>query len=882
MTAQLSQAGEDAKRAVLSRTNLWFAHGDSSNLNTVCTIKSAPPRSPEVLNLLATKSGWLYKRNEQHVWQARWCCVVPHMFLYYFDAHPSANNGSLENGPGSILPPPTAQQQEEWNRAVSQGYNGKLPKHERRSHFPASFFPSGSDAPPDHHHENAVAMEGLSMDDPQNPPTSTLQQPTGIIDLECYTTVNRSSFNSNVLQLAGDDTLNPDLRTFYFCACEEEASQEWTQAFLHNRHAALLDECDAYKQVCDGFAQQLQMLHQELDESGVLKEEAQQELYRLRSQQEDLRRSCWRLSEEALFSTLSLDEDEGIDNPTVNTRSELRHRMEQLRAQDWGVTALVQVLIEHCQQLEQACSKEYRAKIQLQNDLRSTGQSDQAKVLELESQLKALQEQYQAESESWKVQTVRLQTQLSESQKELQDIQKALSSTQLEMTMNGSQQRNQVKELTQHKKILKKEVIDLRNQLEATKKELAAMQHEKQQQVLVSKEYEQKNVLLERYVEKMESQVKVQQNMMEMISHSGLMSTGGSVYGGGSVMGPGRNVVVIHNDGPNVEEEDEDDLDDEEDDEREMEFNESHARRQSLNNTTPSERRTSFQGRTSNRSRSRRGFLDDYDNKSHMSELTEDRTQRHFETMTREFRMRNEQRPSPHHVQKQSPRNRPGPPSFIIGVNNLDDTQNGSGGERDEDEVFQTHQQQDQPYLDTINKSAMSLPPVFSSPPRQKRDNGIPKSGGSLKEYRSDSPETKLSIAQQSRIEADRKTTPVKARLDEKTKAQVDKQSTSPPRGKKKPASSGNSASGLWRRMEEAVLGPMSDYESDESSSCHSTRVTDYTEDDRVGEEEKKTEGSPLVSQDASLALHNEMFQPHFLRFPCTVDITRKVKATTC
>lgn len=849
LTAQLSQAGEDAKRAVLSRTNLWFANGDSSNLNTVCTIKSAPPRSPEVLNLLATKSGWLYKRNEQHVWQARWCCVVPHMFLYYFDAHPSANNGSVENGSGSLLPPPTAQQQEEWNKAVSQGYNGKLPKHERRSHFPASFFPSGSDAPPDHNHDGPVAIEGLAVDDPQNPPTSTLQQPTGIIDLECYTAVNRSSLNSNVMQLAGDDTLNPDLRTFYFCASEEEASQEWTQAFLHNRHAALLDECDAYKQVCEGFAQQLQMLHQELDESGVTKEEAQQELYRIRSQQEDLRRSCWRLSEEALFSSLSLDEDEGADNPTVSSRSELRQRMEQLRAQDWGVTALVQVLIEHCQQLEQACSKEYRAKIQLQNDLRSTGQSDQAKVLELESQLKALQEQYQSEAASWKVQTTRLQTQLNDSQKELQDIQKALNSTQLEMTMNGSQQRNQLKELTQHKKILKKEVIDLRTQLESTKKELAAMQHEKQQQVLVAKEYEQKNTLLERYVEKVESQVKVQQNMMEMISHSGMMSTGGSVYGGGSVISPGRNVVVIRKEGPNDEEDDDHDdhdLDDDDDDDRRIEFHDTHHRRQSLDIAQPIERRTRFQATGGNRKGSRRGYIDDYDNKSHMSELTEDRTQRHFESMTREFGMPSEQRPSPRHVLKQSPRNHRGPPSYIIGVKNVEDAQNVTEAEHDEDEGFQANQRHDQQYLDTINRSAMSLPPGYSSPSLRKKDNGIPKSGGSVRDYSSASPDKQLSVAQRARLEADRKSTPVKARLDEKMKAEVEKQSTPPRRDRKKPGSSGGSASGLWRRVEEAVLGPMSDDDSDDSS-CRSTRVTDYTEDDRVGQEEKKTEGSPLV-----------------------------------
>ena len=95
LTAQLSQAGEDAKRAVLSRTGVttssWF-----SNLNTVCTIKSAPPRSPEVLEMLSSKSGWLFKRNEQHVWQARWCCVVPHSFLYYFDVNITNGNGVRE------------------------------------------------------------------------------------------------------------------------------------------------------------------------------------------------------------------------------------------------------------------------------------------------------------------------------------------------------------------------------------------------------------------------------------------------------------------------------------------------------------------------------------------------------------------------------------------------------------------------------------------------------------------------------------------------------------------------------------------------------------------------------------------------------------------
>merc|ERR1712232_257014 len=70
------------------------SHSWLSNLNTTCTIKSAPPRTPEVMAMLAVKSGWLVKRNEQHVWQRRYCCVVPHTFLYYFEAEPAIDEDS--------------------------------------------------------------------------------------------------------------------------------------------------------------------------------------------------------------------------------------------------------------------------------------------------------------------------------------------------------------------------------------------------------------------------------------------------------------------------------------------------------------------------------------------------------------------------------------------------------------------------------------------------------------------------------------------------------------------------------------------------------------------------------------------------------------------
>jgi hypothetical protein len=34
---------------------------------------------------MSVKSGFLLKRNEQGTWQRRYLCIVPHMFLYYFD-----------------------------------------------------------------------------------------------------------------------------------------------------------------------------------------------------------------------------------------------------------------------------------------------------------------------------------------------------------------------------------------------------------------------------------------------------------------------------------------------------------------------------------------------------------------------------------------------------------------------------------------------------------------------------------------------------------------------------------------------------------------------------------------------------------------------------
>jgi hypothetical protein len=53
------------------------------------TIKCTPSKDAATTANLSVKSGFLMKRNEQGVWQKRYLCIVPHMFLYYYDTENS-------------------------------------------------------------------------------------------------------------------------------------------------------------------------------------------------------------------------------------------------------------------------------------------------------------------------------------------------------------------------------------------------------------------------------------------------------------------------------------------------------------------------------------------------------------------------------------------------------------------------------------------------------------------------------------------------------------------------------------------------------------------------------------------------------------------------
>ncbi|CAN0412303.1 unnamed protein product, partial [Hapterophycus canaliculatus] len=48
--------------------------------------QSSPPRTAAEMTKLSVRRGWMLKKNEQGAWQRRYCCLVPHTFLYYFES----------------------------------------------------------------------------------------------------------------------------------------------------------------------------------------------------------------------------------------------------------------------------------------------------------------------------------------------------------------------------------------------------------------------------------------------------------------------------------------------------------------------------------------------------------------------------------------------------------------------------------------------------------------------------------------------------------------------------------------------------------------------------------------------------------------------------
>jgi septal ring factor EnvC (AmiA/AmiB activator) len=295
------------------------------------------------------------------------------------------------------------------------------------------------------------------------------KSPAGIIDLECYSSVHRSADNQLLLELAGDESVNPDLRQFYFYSPDEQESVDWTQALLSYRHSSLQDELDAFREVASGFASQLQEIHSDLDDTKEQLAFSQEECYKVRSAAEEVRRTGFRLVREALERNAS----------TTATFNEARkaYRQDLETAREMGLVPAVQLLGEYTRVLEETCLEQYTKMQELEKQMRNSTDNDATYVKSLQETLSSKEQEWMAEKKALEQQVATMQQALQNSQKSLEDAQQELSGKRLEMTMYQTSTKNRLGELLHHKTILKKEVIGLRQKLDEVGSELSLHKH---------------------------------------------------------------------------------------------------------------------------------------------------------------------------------------------------------------------------------------------------------------------------------------------------------------------------------------------------------------------------------------------------------------------
>eukprot|EP00559_Dactyliosolen_fragilissimus_P009217 CAMPEP_0184873114 /NCGR_PEP_ID=MMETSP0580-20130426/41660_1 /TAXON_ID=1118495 /ORGANISM="Dactyliosolen fragilissimus" /LENGTH=1342 /DNA_ID=CAMNT_0027375979 /DNA_START=171 /DNA_END=4199 /DNA_ORIENTATION=+ len=635
ITAHISQASEDAKRALISHApNSIKSHSWLSNLNTTCTIKSAPPRTPEVMAMLAVKSGWLVKRNEQRVWQRRYCCVVPHTFLYYFEAEPGWESASGGGGDYGYYGGEDGERMEggldAGNGGGDDGFSntregfsggGINPNYvaEMEAQRPVSTLVENQDA------LNAAVSEGCANRDARHTPikggnndeggggdtypyapttpsvrsnvlsgpiaTNANLSPVGIIDLECYTNIHRSTYDECVFELTGDAVTNPDLRSFYFQAGSIEDTEKWTKALLSDRHSALRDEREAYKQVCDSFQLQLQSLSDMIDEAEARASKAEGELYKVRSVSEKSRKAVVEVVREALEykawnvdtshitspsnhnntsdETSSIANESTCASSTVgasktleNIRLDSLDRLESILLSHNNQTAsnsnpsnttkhiqstsedAVTTLVDYLNSIIASHSDLTEEILHSQRQLSHSAKNEKNENTHLKENIARQQEQIRQLTSEHEEEKKEMQDRLSDANQSIEDTNETLRAQRMEFTMFQNSARSKLQELNKHKKILKREVIELRKKLDEMGSERDAALHKMENiQVKIQAQID-KNKLLNQFIAKLEGQVSSQQNFMDMVSHSGLSQAGGSFAGSaaGNIIGQNEDV----------------------------------------------------------------------------------------------------------------------------------------------------------------------------------------------------------------------------------------------------------------------------------------------------------------------------------------------------
>uniref|UniRef100_A0A7S1FZU9 PH domain-containing protein n=1 Tax=Corethron hystrix TaxID=216773 RepID=A0A7S1FZU9_9STRA len=370
--------------------------------------------------------------------------------------------------------------------------------------------------------------------------------PVGIIDLECYSVVNRPGTDPDrgtVLELAGDPVTNPDLRSFYFQAEDDEDCVRWTNAFLSDRHTALMDEREAYRQVAESFPQQLQCCSDMIEEAENKRKNAELEAYRVRSAAEESRSNILGVLREAL---------EKLGGQTLLSKLE---RTTQAAAFSNGITIgsgvveAMDVLIEHAHLLK---DKNAELHLQLHDskvEVERAKRSDE--VDHLHKRLDQAQQQHSIALKRQADRAASLEKLLQISRQETVDANRTLEAKQMEFGILSASTKSKLLELTQHKKILKKEVIDLRHRLDETTGSLSVLQHKFE---LIDGDLNterERLIMKDQALSSMRSQMKMQERMMDMMSvtmseHNSVSGNDENSFSPSHLVSPKRGISKAH------------------------------------------------------------------------------------------------------------------------------------------------------------------------------------------------------------------------------------------------------------------------------------------------------------------------------------------------
>ena len=476
----ISQELEDARRTLLShapssvRDHAWISPDTIS-----CNIRGSPPHTSQALTKLATKSGWLLvQQNKQsRSWKRKWCCVVPHTFLYMFDDPLESNSTPIQLNKESL------------NDLLSCG----------ASKFVVEFDEEGRDI--------------------VNPSQSKLK-PSSVVDLEFYRSINQMQMGY-VLELDGDQSMQSsmvhnddddshsrsssknrsELKPLYFKVETLNECKEWSDSFTSDRFHAVKNQCQEMHQINNNMNNQMRECVMMMEEEEQKRKAAEMEIYKVRSSAQQMSSNVIGIVRDALSEQLSLqdvsnnaalhmndatnDESKKSITNMINVFSNLSkssnksensafnyytqmnekrlkslEKLQKIVSDDdkttsEGTSETVDILVEYTKYL-------FENHIKLKEDLIKTKEDlVKAKSCAVSKSkfdtLKKHCEKINAERKRMEERSAHLQSQLIKSRNS--------SKHSTEVITSHTLYEERIKELEEHKILLKKEILKLRDQL---------------------------------------------------------------------------------------------------------------------------------------------------------------------------------------------------------------------------------------------------------------------------------------------------------------------------------------------------------------------------------------------------------------------------------